>query len=319
MKNKIFLSHNSEDKHIVKKLANELQNQGADIWIDELEILPGEKLIERIGNGINDSALLIAFISSRSIISNWVKKELSLALTKEINIGKLFVIPVLIDDAEIPFYIQDVKYADLRDQSNIKKVASDIIKATKSFPSNSRVNPVPGSRIILTDAQLSVEKAKTKGIATTIVVGILPTFLFFLLAYLIPVTRYELGFLLIALICISNTVFSTARRIQYKIAFRQDKNILLEFADLYHRLPFSVNWFHPEFYRFFIKNRRVGAFKKACYYEGASSLLTCSLILIIIYILLNWESISNVSEHMTPQMKEEAKRRIYPILKLLFE
>ena len=42
----IFLSHNSKDKHFVRKLANDLRRQGFYVWVDEAEIKLGDSLIE---------------------------------------------------------------------------------------------------------------------------------------------------------------------------------------------------------------------------------------------------------------------------------
>ena len=44
----IFLSHNHADKDFARRIGLRLQRRGADIWIDEAEIKPGDSLIEKI-------------------------------------------------------------------------------------------------------------------------------------------------------------------------------------------------------------------------------------------------------------------------------
>src|SRR5262249_53617449 len=53
-------------------------------------------------------------ISKNSVESKWVKKELSLAMTKEVLNKKVVVLPVLIDDCDLPDNLSDKIYADFR-------------------------------------------------------------------------------------------------------------------------------------------------------------------------------------------------------------
>jgi len=112
---KVFLCHSSRDKAFVRSLANRLRDAGIGIWIDEIEIHIGESLIQRIGQGIHESDLVLAFISADSVESSWVQKELSLAMTKEINGKRIGVLPLLLNACSLPYFLQDKLYADFRD------------------------------------------------------------------------------------------------------------------------------------------------------------------------------------------------------------
>lgn len=48
----IFISYSSNDREKVSKLAHELQLKGMKVWFDDEQIIPGDDLIEKIGNGI---------------------------------------------------------------------------------------------------------------------------------------------------------------------------------------------------------------------------------------------------------------------------
>ncbi|MEI6154788.1 MAG: toll/interleukin-1 receptor domain-containing protein [Deltaproteobacteria bacterium] len=82
---KIFLSHNSNDKIFTRALYKRLKAKNHDVWLDEIEIPLGGSIVGKIFDGIEDADFVIAIISKNSVSSNWVKKELYLAMHKEIS------------------------------------------------------------------------------------------------------------------------------------------------------------------------------------------------------------------------------------------
>lgn len=110
----IFLCHASADKPVVRRIAESLIKRGSTVWLDEAEILVGDSLIEKIQAGIENSDFLGVVLSPRSVESIWVKKEVEAALTQEIDAGRVKVLPILIEDCEIPLFLRPKKYADFR-------------------------------------------------------------------------------------------------------------------------------------------------------------------------------------------------------------
>ena len=110
----IFLCHASKDKPIVRSIAERLVKLGADVWLDEAEIFVGDSLIEKIQDGIKNSDFLGVVLSPRSVKSIWVKKEVEAALIQEIEASDAKVLPILIEDCDIPLFLRPKKYADFR-------------------------------------------------------------------------------------------------------------------------------------------------------------------------------------------------------------
>ena len=113
----IFLSHSSIDKPIVRMLASDIKASGAKIWFDEIELKVGDSLILKISDAIREATYVVAFLSTDSIKSNWVKKELAVASTIGINENRVFVLPILIGSiktADIPAFLLDYIYIDFR-------------------------------------------------------------------------------------------------------------------------------------------------------------------------------------------------------------
>lgn len=114
----IFLSHNHADKPFVRKLAADLRLNGHIVWIDEAEIEIGDSLIEKIRDGIDRMDFLAAIISQKSLESEWVKKELDLATNRELEEKRVVVLPLLVEEVQLPGFLKGKLYADFRDESN---------------------------------------------------------------------------------------------------------------------------------------------------------------------------------------------------------
>ena len=132
-KRNIFLSHNHKDKPFVRQLVKNFEKAGLSCWVDEAELDIGDSIIDRIGQGIYESDMVAAIISTNSVGSAWVQKELQLAMTREISGRKIRVLPVVIDSCteQIPYYLRDKLYADFRDSRRFQENLFMLIRAVQ--------------------------------------------------------------------------------------------------------------------------------------------------------------------------------------------
>lgn len=107
-----FISHSTKDKAFVRRLAGDLVTNSVKVWIDEQRILVGDSIPEKIAQGLAESDFFLIVVSKTSVTSEWVKKELSSALVQEIERRKVKVLPIKLDDVEMPATIQEKLYAD---------------------------------------------------------------------------------------------------------------------------------------------------------------------------------------------------------------
>ena len=108
---KAFLSHSSKNKSLVEKIGQQLGKDNCHL--DTLTFEAGEKTLEEIFKGLNDTDIFVLFISEPALESDWVKKEITAAkklLDKKI-IDRIF--PLIID--------KDISYKDPRIPDWIKK------------------------------------------------------------------------------------------------------------------------------------------------------------------------------------------------------
>lgn len=138
----VFISHNSADKPFVRRLAASLRSFGITSWIDEAELNFGDSLIQSISSAIQSIDVVLAVISSHSVSSAWVSKELSLAMTKEITLSQVVVIPIIIDKCDIPFYLRDKLYADFTQAANYDVQLERLVRAIDHHSGIKR-RPIP--------------------------------------------------------------------------------------------------------------------------------------------------------------------------------
>ena len=139
MKYKLFLSYSSKDKAIVKKIVSALNGLGIQLWFDEWEINVGDSIATKIREGLKESSYLLIVLSTNSVRSPWVEKELNIALMKEIESKNVVIMPALLDNCEIPEIIRDKKYADFRTsfESGISALSKTLIPKMNTVPRRS--------------------------------------------------------------------------------------------------------------------------------------------------------------------------------------
>jgi len=125
----IFLSHSSKDKFFVRTLADHLRSYGIKVWIDEAEINIGDSLIEKIGRAIESTDYVGVVLSHNSINSEWVQRELQIALQKEIKGKKVVVLPILIEAIELPPFLKDKLYADFTNSEKYENELPKLLRA----------------------------------------------------------------------------------------------------------------------------------------------------------------------------------------------
>jgi hypothetical protein len=92
-----FLSYSRSDEEFALRLAKDLQSRGVEMWVDRFSIRPSEHWDRAIERAIRGCRNVIAVLSPRSVASENVADEISLA----IDAGKP-IIPVVIEPCDLP-------------------------------------------------------------------------------------------------------------------------------------------------------------------------------------------------------------------------
>lgn len=102
---RLFLSHSSLDKEFVEEAIPVLRDQMSllfphTVWYDKWDIKAGQDIHQEVEKGVDDSDIVLIFLSKNSLESGWVDREWRLKHLKEIELGYVSVIAVLIDDTK---------------------------------------------------------------------------------------------------------------------------------------------------------------------------------------------------------------------------
>jgi TIR domain len=126
---RIFLSHDSQDKALVRRLTDGLPKH-VQRWLDADELRTGQKFADHIEAGIRlECDFFLVFIDEASLASDWVKREVALALGRQRDLQRPYVLPVLIGDVahrmgELGLAPEERLYLDARDHSDAGVAAS---------------------------------------------------------------------------------------------------------------------------------------------------------------------------------------------------
>jgi HEAT repeat protein len=116
-----FISHSWHDKRLARVVADAIQQIGGRVWLDEAEIRLGDSLVEKIRAGIDSVDYVVALISKNSVASEWVSKELDIAMNQEIEGRRVKVLPVLASKCSLPGFLKGKLYADMSSSKAIQR------------------------------------------------------------------------------------------------------------------------------------------------------------------------------------------------------
>ena len=108
----IFLSHSSKDKEFVRWLATSLEDLGHTVWFDEWDLKVGDCIVSGVQKGIDGADYVALVLSKNALASSWVENEWKAKYWVEIQERKVKILPIKLEDCEIPILLRTKKYAD---------------------------------------------------------------------------------------------------------------------------------------------------------------------------------------------------------------
>lgn len=131
----VFISHASEDKkRFVEPLARRLRELAVRVWYDRFVLLPGDRLSEKIGEGLAKSRAGLLVISRVFLSKPWGAYELSGLLNRFVE-EKVPLIPVWIDVSRADVAAKNPALADLLsikgDPKKIEESALEVLRVVR--------------------------------------------------------------------------------------------------------------------------------------------------------------------------------------------
>jgi hypothetical protein len=142
----VFISHSHADSDFVDKLAASIVKNRGSVWLDRWELNVGDSMIGRIQKAIAGSTALLVVLSKSSVQSVWVQKELAAGLMRELEENRVLVLPVLLEDCDVPAFLREKLHADFR--YDFDKGFKAVLEAIAAV-TNSEQNRIEGANATL--------------------------------------------------------------------------------------------------------------------------------------------------------------------------
>lgn len=111
---RVALLYSSADRDFARRLAADLESRGIKVWIDEKNIRVGDNWPDKVERAIAESQWTVAVLPSEAEQSQWMDRELTLALKAERARERPLILPVLPPGGSVPPLLTDRIYADFR-------------------------------------------------------------------------------------------------------------------------------------------------------------------------------------------------------------
>ncbi len=154
---RVFLCHSSGDKPAVRELYRLLREGNFEPWLDEVNLLPGQDFRYEITKAVRESDAVVVCLSRGSINKEgFVQKEIVQALdvAEEKPQGTIFIIPLRLDECDVPQRLSYLQRVDLFEKEGYEKLVRSLEKRAESLEKN-RKSPKdtppggPSRRLIL--------------------------------------------------------------------------------------------------------------------------------------------------------------------------
>ncbi len=106
----IFLSYRSNEVEFALRLAADLKNAGVKLWMDRLDIYPGDDWRSSLQYGVHNSVAVVALLSPDYVSSKYCLRELAMADRLDKAIFPVLLHPL--DDTQWPIEIERRQYVD---------------------------------------------------------------------------------------------------------------------------------------------------------------------------------------------------------------
>jgi TIR domain/SIR2-like domain len=140
----VFVSYSRLDRVVVDKIVVRLKQDGHDVWIDTVQLKPGDNIQQTVEAGLAQADAMVVVVSRNSLKSKWIQQEFTTIALQQLSKGERRIIPVKIDDSPVPAYLADRVYIDMSE--NFDAGLEQLSQALRAESSASLAAPAPPSR-----------------------------------------------------------------------------------------------------------------------------------------------------------------------------
>ncbi len=126
-RNSIFISHSSSDTAVAKKIYSGLKSLGYSPWMANVDVTGGANYAQTVIEALESSTAVVVVLTESAIKSQHVKREVNIAIDKEITLiplnlsGNLNIMPLLSGDWK--YWLTIVQIINPKDDDISKEIA----------------------------------------------------------------------------------------------------------------------------------------------------------------------------------------------------
>jgi phospholipase C len=138
---RVFLCHSSGDKDAVRALSKRLRAEGAEPWLDEEQILPGQDWESEIYKAVRDTDIVLVCLSQHSINKRgFVQKEIRAVLNvaDEQPQDAIFLVPCKLEDCDVPDRLRRYHWVELFSDDGFEKLKQTLAHCVARIEGSNR-------------------------------------------------------------------------------------------------------------------------------------------------------------------------------------
>jgi formylglycine-generating enzyme required for sulfatase activity len=151
---RVFLCHAAADKPAVRELYHRLRSDGFQPWLDEEDLLPGQKRQREIPKAVAASDVVVVCLSNAALTkAGYVQDEIKFALdaTDRQPEETIFLIPLRLEECDVPDRLAGLHWVNFFDPRGYERLlralrAKAEAKAKAEVESRAEVKPAPGRK-----------------------------------------------------------------------------------------------------------------------------------------------------------------------------
>jgi hypothetical protein len=132
----VFLGHSPSDDEVADSLVAGLNEQGIETWRASRVVDASDDSIDHIVHGLSSSDCFVCLLSQNFLTCATSMQQLDLAVARAVApSATLSIIPVLLEDVDVPPLLRSVRYIDLRegDVSRAVVALTDVLTTAQVF------------------------------------------------------------------------------------------------------------------------------------------------------------------------------------------
>ncbi len=120
----------------MRTLYRRLREDGYAPWLDEEDLLPGENWREKIPSVVRRSDVVVVCLSRNTTKEGYVQKEIRVALeaADEKPEGVIFIIPLKIEECEVPHRLADWQWVNYYEENGYEKLTRALSWRVRTLP-----------------------------------------------------------------------------------------------------------------------------------------------------------------------------------------